>query len=116
MIIILISTFIVIAIAFLFYHSYTACDKLAKQLKKEQKTIQSMRLILIEQQKNQEKLDIALHDKLGANLSAIHLHMNIVKQHIPESKFQIIKNLLLESIQETRKMSKQTKVVEKLVA
>ena len=65
--------------------------------------------IIKTQQKDQEKIAMALHDKLGANLSALNLYIDIVKQHIPEKTLDIIKQLLIESIQETRNMIKKNR-------
>jgi len=92
-------------LAYLHYNCAITQEKFNQQLLQKQKVIYKMQVMLNRQKVSHDEMDLKLHDKLGANLSALNLHMNVVKKHIPEQKFQTIHNLLNDSIKETRKIS-----------
>lgn len=92
-------------LAYLHYSCLISQERFNRQLLQKQKVIHKMQDKLNRQKVNHDEMDLKLHDKLGANLSALNLHMNVVKKHIPEQKFKTIHNLLTDSIKETRKIS-----------
>jgi len=99
---------VLISFGLLTYLNYSCVSsqiRFNRQLLQKQKVIQKMQDALNQQKADRTKMDLQLHDKLGANLSALNLHMNVVKKHIPEQKFQTIHRLLNDSIKETRKIS-----------
>jgi len=103
---ILISTTI-ISFSLFIYNLVTCHLSLRKKLVQKQKIIQKMQETSIQQKARQCKMDLQLHDKLGANLSALNLHISLIKKHVPEQQFNTINTLLSDSIKETRKISKE---------
>jgi len=99
----------------LYIYNLVTCQKsLQEKLLKNRKTIQKMRESNIQLKANQHKMNLLLHDKLGANLSALKLRIHLIKKHVPEQEFNTIRNLLCDSIQETRKISQKINVPELL--
>lgn len=85
---------------------YASCKKLTKQLKSTQIANEHMRKIIQSQQTHQQKINITMHDKLGANLSALNIYIDLAKQYIPANTLQIIQKILKESVEETRNLIK----------
>lgn len=99
----------------LYLYNLVTCQKnLQEKLLKNRKMIQKMRESNIQQKVNQNKINLLLHDKLGANLSALKLRIHLIKKHVPEQEFNTISNLLCDSIQETRKISKKIDIAQSL--
>jgi len=92
-------------LAYLNYSCVSSQERFNQQLLQKQKVIQKMQETLNQLTADRNQIDLKFHDKLGANLSALNLHISVIKKHIPEQKFLTIHRLLNDSIQETRKIS-----------
>jgi len=102
----------IVSFSLYLYNLVTCRKNLQEELIQKQKIIQKMEESSIQRKDYQNKIDLKLHDKLGANLSALNLHMSRIKKHVPEQQFNTINNLLSDSIKETRKISKEMNLSE----
>lgn len=78
----------------------------SKLLLQKQQTIHQMNIFLNGQDEEWNRIGNILHDRLGAKLSAVLLHLNSVKTYIPNEKFENISILLNDAVKETRKISR----------
>lgn len=67
--------------------------------------LDSMNAYMNGQEEERKQYAAQLHDRLGANLAAVNMHLSLLKKDVPEKKYEHISGMLKNVITETRDIS-----------
>jgi len=75
------------------------------EVKNKELELTAINKIIDAQEKKQKEFAQILHDNIGANLSAINMHLSTLRREVPENKLTGISDLLRTTIKDTRDLS-----------
>jgi len=81
-------------------------DEVGKRKALENKLeLESINAFMNGQEEERKRFASQLHDGLGANLSAINMHLSTIKKDVPENKYEKVAGMLKNAINETRSIA-----------